>query len=113
MSDNHEDNPASNEAADNVNESLDINNELENAANGDVSNGQGSTNRDQETQSETQENERPSPPDAAVLKNKFVSFAKFGDKTADGSTIKLTQSDKWFKQAGVIGSGKTGRGEKY
>ena len=62
MSDINEDNPASNEAADNVNESLDINNELENAANEDVSNGQGSTNGDQETQSETQENERPSPP---------------------------------------------------
>ena len=58
MSDINEDNPASNEAADNVNESLDINNELENAANEDVSNGQGSTNGDQETQ----ENERPSPP---------------------------------------------------
>merc|ERR1712048_544424 len=25
-----------------------------------------------------------------------------GDKTADGSNIKLSQSDKWFKQAGVI-----------
>jgi len=41
-------------------------------------------------------------PDTAVLKSKFVSFAKFGDKSADGSTIKLSQSDKWFKQAGVI-----------
>ena len=37
-----------------------------------------------------------------MLKSKFVSFAKFGDKAADGSTIKLSQSDKWFKQAGVI-----------
>merc|ERR1712141_428808 len=41
-------------------------------------------------------------PDAAVLKSKFVSFSKFGDKAADGATIKLSQSDKWFKQAGVI-----------
>ena len=40
--------------------------------------------------------------DTAVLKSKFVSFAKFGDKAADGSNIKLSQSDKWFKQAGVI-----------
>ena len=29
--------------------------------------------------------------DTADLKNKFVLFAKFGDKAADGSTIKLTQ----------------------
>ena len=36
--------------------------------------------------------------DAAVLKNKFVSFAKFGDKTADGSTIKLTQEKSKSKQ---------------
>ena len=40
--------------------------------------------------------------DAAVLRGKFVSFSKFGDKSADGATIKLSQSDKWFKQAGVI-----------
>lgn len=46
------------------------------------------------------------PPDAAELRGKFVLFAKFGDKSADGATIKLTQSDKWFKQAGVIGPGK-------
>merc|ERR1712083_1135394 len=26
----------------------------------------------------------------------------FGDKSADGKTIKLSQSDKWFRQAGVI-----------
>ena len=82
--------------------------------------------------------------DAAELRGKFVLFAKFGDKSADGATIKLTQglssdwkylfmlipiilicfisrtrkcskflpthlslqSDKWFKQAGVIGPGK-------
>jgi len=31
-----------------------------------------------------------------------VLFSKFGDKSADGTTIKLSQSDKWFKQAGVI-----------
>ena len=29
--------------------------------------------------------------DTADLKSKFVSFAKFGDKSADGTTIKLTQ----------------------
>lgn len=38
----------------------------------------------------------------AALKEQFVAFAKFGDKTADGKTIKLSQSDKWFKQAKVI-----------
>lgn len=32
----------------------------------------------------------------------FEAFAKFGDKAADGKTIKLSQSDKWFKQAKVI-----------
>ena len=36
------------------------------------------------------------------LKDSFEAFAKFGDKTADGKTIKLSQSDKWFKQAKVI-----------
>eukprot|EP00090_Calanus_glacialis_P000228 TRINITY_DN10153_c0_g1_i1.p1 TRINITY_DN10153_c0_g1~~TRINITY_DN10153_c0_g1_i1.p1 ORF type:complete len:230 (-),score=89.01 TRINITY_DN10153_c0_g1_i1:141-800(-) len=41
-------------------------------------------------------------PDKAQLKEKFKLFSKFGDKSADGSTIKLSQSDKWFKQAGVI-----------
>jgi hypothetical protein len=40
--------------------------------------------------------------DKAVLKEQFEAFAKFGDKTADGKTIKLSQSDKWFKQATVI-----------
>ena len=38
----------------------------------------------------------------ALLKEKFELFSKFGDKTADGKSIKLSQSDKWFKQAGVI-----------
>lgn len=40
--------------------------------------------------------------DKAALKEQFVAFCKFGDKTADGKTIKLSQSDKWFKQAKVI-----------
>ena len=40
--------------------------------------------------------------DKAALKDQFEAFAKFGDKTADGKTIKLSQSDKWFKQATVI-----------
>ena len=40
--------------------------------------------------------------DKAALKEQFESFAKFGDKSADGKTIKLSQSDKWFKQANVI-----------
>merc|ERR1719153_679733 len=41
-------------------------------------------------------------PDKAQLKNQFQLFSKFGDKSSDGSTIKLSQSDKWFKQAGLI-----------
>ena len=41
-------------------------------------------------------------PDKALLKEQFDAFAKFGDKSADGKTIKLSQSDKWFKQAKVI-----------
>jgi len=36
------------------------------------------------------------------LRDQFQLFSKFGDKSSDGSTIKLSQSDKWFKQAGVI-----------
>ena len=40
--------------------------------------------------------------DKAALKEQFEAFAKFGDKSADGKTIKLSQSDKWFKQAHVI-----------
>lgn len=40
--------------------------------------------------------------DKAVLKEQFEAYAKFGDKSADGKTIKLSQSDKWFKQAKVI-----------
>ena len=38
------------------------------------------------------------PSDKAVLKSQFVLFSKFGDKASDGETIKLSQSDKWFKQ---------------
>ncbi len=37
-----------------------------------------------------------------TLVEQFEAFAKFGDKAADGKTIKLSQSDKWFKQAKVI-----------
>ena len=40
--------------------------------------------------------------DKALLRTQFSLFSKFGDKSSDGSTIKLSQSDKWFKQAGVI-----------
>jgi len=40
--------------------------------------------------------------DKAALKEQFEAFSKFGDKSADGKTIKLSQSDKWFKQAKVI-----------
>jgi len=40
--------------------------------------------------------------DKALLRDQFALFSKFGDKSADGKTIKLSQSDKWFRQAGVI-----------
>lgn len=41
-------------------------------------------------------------PDKTRLREKFKLFSKFGDKSSDGSSIKLSQSEKWFKQAGVI-----------
>lgn len=44
--------------------------------------------------------------DKKALKEQFEAYGKFGDKAADGKTIKLSQSDKWFKQAKVI-DGKT------
>merc|ERR1719192_958928 len=40
-------------------------------------------------------------PDKALLKSQFVLFSKFGDKASDGETIKLSQSDKWFKQVPI------------
>lgn len=36
------------------------------------------------------------------LEEQFENFAKFGDTRADGSTITLSQIDKWLKQAGVF-----------
>ena len=48
------------------------------------------------------EADKKPPVSKAALKEQFESFAKFGDKAADGKTIKLSQSDKWFKQAKVI-----------
>ena len=49
------------------------------------------------------DNKKPETPvDKKALKEQFEAFAKFGDKSADGKTIKLSQSDKWFKQAKVI-----------
>ncbi|KAF6202672.1 hypothetical protein GE061_003072 [Apolygus lucorum] len=38
--------------------------------------------------------------------NQFLQFSKFGDSKSDGTTITLSQSDKWMKQAKVI-DGKT------
>jgi len=37
------------------------------------------------------------------LKEKFSIYSKFGDKLSDGSFIRLGQSDRWFKQAGLLG----------
>lgn len=57
-------------------------------------------------ETEKEECDKPATPapdvDKAVLKEQFESFGKFGDKAADGKSIKLSQSDKWFKQAKVI-----------
>ena len=36
--------------------------------------------------------------DKVLLRDQFALFSKFGDKSADGKTIKLSQSDKWFRQ---------------
>lgn len=33
----------------------------------------------------------------------FKAFAKFGDRESDGSAITLSNSDKWMKQAKIIG----------
>uniref|UniRef100_A0A0A9Y7L2 Tubulin polymerization-promoting protein homolog n=2 Tax=Lygus hesperus TaxID=30085 RepID=A0A0A9Y7L2_LYGHE len=40
------------------------------------------------------------------FENQFHQFSKFGDSKSDGTTITLSQSDKWMKQAKVI-DGKT------
>jgi len=55
-----------------------------------------------ESTPEPEKENEPAEPDKALLKEQFVLFSKFGDKTADGKSIKLSQSDKWFKQAKVI-----------
>ena len=34
------------------------------------------------------------------LNAQFKMFSKFGNRAADGSSIKLSQSDKWFRQVG-------------
>lgn len=36
------------------------------------------------------------------LEQQFVNFSQFGDETSDGTTITLTQSDKWMKQAKIL-----------
>jgi hypothetical protein len=61
-----------------------------------------SSNKEDEDTKPEADKKSPAPVSKAALKEKFESFAKFGDKAADGKTIKLSQSDKWFKQAKVI-----------
>lgn len=36
------------------------------------------------------------------LEQQFVNFSKFGDEKSDGTTITLTQNDKWMKQAKIL-----------
>lgn len=38
----------------------------------------------------------------ATFQEQFKLFAKFGDRDSDGKHIKLSQSDKWMRQAKVI-----------
>lgn len=38
-----------------------------------------------------------------TFENQFVAFSKFGDAKSNGTAITLSQSDKWMKQAMVIG----------
>lgn len=38
-----------------------------------------------------------------LFENQFEAFSKFGDPKSNGSTITLSQSDKWMKQANVFG----------
>ncbi|GLV33929.1 ringmaker [Carabus blaptoides fortunei] len=38
-----------------------------------------------------------------TLKDIFSAFSKFGDSKSDGTAITLSNSDKWMKQANVIG----------
>ena len=40
--------------------------------------------------------------DKMLLREQFALFSKFGDKSADGKTIKLSQSDKWFRQVSTF-----------
>lgn len=38
------------------------------------------------------------------FKDQFATFSKFGDTKSDGTSISLSQSDKWMKQADVFDS---------
>lgn len=38
------------------------------------------------------------------LRDVFQAFAAFGDSKSKGNAISLTNSDKWMKQAKVIGA---------
>jgi len=55
------------------------------------------------TPSEGDQTDAAKPP---TLREQFRAFSKFGDKTSEGKSLSLSQSDKWMKQAKVI-DGKT------
>jgi hypothetical protein len=38
----------------------------------------------------------------ATLKDQFAAFSRFGDTSSDGSTISLSNSDKWMKQVNFL-----------
>lgn len=42
-------------------------------------------------------------PPTTEFQKQFEAFAKFGDPRSDGKQISLTQSDKWMKQARLLG----------
>merc|ERR1712079_970044 len=64
----------------------------------DCSNGVVETEKADSQEAENVESE----PDKAKLRHQFQLFSRFGDKSSDGTTLKLSQSDKWFKQARLI-----------
>ena len=36
------------------------------------------------------------------LRDRFQLYSMVGDRLSDGTSIRLSQSDKWFKEAGII-----------
>jgi len=101
MSGEEENNPAPN-AAQNDEVSADSEKQSNQEENTEEETVTKSNDDNQSEKDKKSESVKAPPVDKAALKEQFEAFAKFGDKSADGKTIKLSQSDKWFKQAKVI-----------